>query len=393
MKTKNMLLFIIVISLIFTGCWDKRELSNMIIVFGVAIDKADDNTINLSILVPIPQKGSSAENNSHVNKTALISESGEGIMDAYRKIEKKISREIFFSQLECIIIGEDLATSGVSEILDFFPRHREPPLKAFILFTKGEAADILKATSKLETNPADEIRKLESLNTGIKVSLIDYLYALTGTGIDPIAPLVEKVPGDKKNSNDPIETISLTGSVVFKNDKSIGSLNETESRGVLWLQDKVKTGVITIHIPKEKGGGKIAGRIIKSKTKIYPIINNDEIEMKVSIATEASVYENTSKLDLSDVEIIHYIEDLYAKDINNIIQLSLKKVQKELKTDVYGFGSIIYGDYPKLWESQYKSHWNEKFSTIKVNITCNVLVLETGYDSKSSTIKEEDLIK
>ena len=395
MKTKIILFMLVIIMMLSTGCWDQIELSNVITVYGMAVDKIEDGKIRVTLLVPIPKTNvSTTDTGKHSSNTAtIVSESGEGIMDAYRKIEMKLSREVFFSQLECVIIGEGLAETGVSEVLDFISRDREPPEKAYILFTKGEAAGILKITSPLEKNPAEEIRKLENLNVGIKMPLKNFLCALTETGINPIAPLVRKMPIEKGNSGTTIQTISISGAAVFNDDKLIGWLDDRESRGVLWLQNKIKTGVITATIPKEKGGGKIAGKILKSKTKIYPIINDDKIEMKVEIHTDASIYENTSKLDLSKSDLIHYIEGVYEENIRQIIQLSLDKTQKQLKTDVYGFGSIVYGKYPKLWENKYKKDWNEKFSKLKVNIVCNVRILETGYDTKSTTKKEEDIIK
>lgn len=395
MRTKATLFMIIIIMLLSTGCWDQRELSNMVITPGVAIDETEDGKICLTILVPIPKTSVSTADTgkSSSDRATLISETGEGIMDAFRKIEMKLSREVFFAQLDCIIIGENLARNGVSEVLDFFSRYREPPLKAFILFTKGEAADILKTASPLENNPVAEIRKLENLNVGVKMTLKDFLYELTETGINPISPLIEKVPVEKGKSDSSNKINSITGAAVFNKDKLAGWLNYRESKGVLWLKDQVKSGIITAYIPEEKGGGKVAGRIIKSKTRVHPIINGNEIEMKVDIYTDTSIYENTSKLDLSKSDLIHYIEGIYAQDIRAFIQLTLEKNQKQLDTDVFGFGTLINGKYPKLWDNYYKKDWSEKFSKLKINIVCSVRILDTGYDTKSATRGEEGLIK
>ncbi|WP_438825873.1 Ger(x)C family spore germination C-terminal domain-containing protein [Neobacillus drentensis] len=59
----------------------------------------------------------------------------------------------------------------------------------------------------------------------------------------------------------------MNGAAVFKKDKLIGWMDETETRGILWLRNEIEGGVISIKVPKEKGGGNTSFDIIKSKNR------------------------------------------------------------------------------------------------------------------------------
>lgn len=316
----------------------------------------------------------------------VISETGRGIMETYRKIEKKSSRKIFFSHLNTIIIGEALAKDGVSEILDFFSRYREATLRTYVLFTKEEAKEILKIKSNMEAGPVEEIKKKEDLNISLQVTLRDFIYMLTEQGSNPITAEVEKTISDDKSTK-------IGGAAVFIKDKLVGWLNDEETRGVLWIKNNIETGIITINLPEEKGGGKVAGQILKSNTKITPVIDDNIIKIEVSIQPKISVYENTSKLDLSDPNIIKYLEKLFSDLINKRIQLAVKKTQKELNADVLGFGKVVFEKYPKEWKNYYKENWNEEFKKANVSVESNVMITETGFYNKSLMKQEEEFMK
>jgi germination protein, Ger(x)C family len=376
------------------SCWDKKELDHLLIISAIALDSNKNGTITLTLLSSIPRQSTSkSETPGGQSNTILVSAEGEDIIDAYRKIEQKLSREIFLSQTECLIIGESTAISGLSDILDFFSRDQQVPLKTYILFSKGKASDILEIKSPVENNPFEEISKLEDLNLSLKLRYKDILYSIPEEGVEAIAPVIQRISSVDYSSPNNKTLLSVPGSAIFKDDKLAGFLTDKDTRGILWLRNEIKNGMITAKIPNEKGGGLISGRIERAKTKIEPVLKGDNVEFIVNISTEATIYESSSKLDLSSHSAIEYAQKMYAKEINEIIHESLEKVQKQYKLDVIGFGAMVHGKYPKQWNSIFKEHWNDDFSKSKININCKVKIFSTGFDSKSILKKEEDLIK
>ncbi|MBL4933845.1 Ger(x)C family spore germination protein [Clostridium paridis] len=397
MRYKKVLSLFITFLMICTslvGCWDKKELDHLLIVSAIALDTNKDGTISLTLLSSIPRQSTNkGEVSSGQNDTILVSAEGENIIDAYRKIELKLSREIFLSQAECLIVGESTASSGLSDILDFFSRDQQVPLKTYILFSRGKASDILEVKSPIENTPFEEVGKLEDLNLALKMRYKDMLYAITEEGVEAIAPIIQRVSSVDYSSSKSKSLLSIPGSALFKDDKLAGFITDRETRGILWLKNEINNGMITAKIPNEKGGGLISGRIERVKTKIDPILKGDTVEFNVNIFADATIYESSSKLDLSSHSAIEYAQKMYAKEITEMINESLEKIQKQYKLDVVGFGAKVHGKYPKQWDTIFKDHWNSEFSKSKIIINCNVKIFSTGFDSKSILKKEEDLIK
>lgn len=59
--------------------------------------------------------------------------------------------------------------------------------------------------------------------------------------------------------------------------------------------------------------------------------------------------------------------------------------QKQLKSDILGFGTAVYREYPKQWNNYYKKNWDEEFPKVKVKVTCDVRISEVGLQSKVLT--------
>lgn len=387
MRKKGILLLIMIILQLFTGCTDAIEVNNLAIVVGIGLDRTQDDQILASILIPVTRSaafggllgGSSPQKES----TILISEKGESIMNAFRKIEKKLSRKIFFSQNEAVFIGERLAREGVQEVIDFLYRHPESHLRTYMFFTTGQAADMLKIKSVLERSIIEKFVKEENLEVGFNINLKDFLNAMTEEGVEPAAAQVTFKPIEvNKELKDINKTTGIEGAAVLNKYKLVGWIDSEEARGALWLRNELKTGIITIDNSDENDSGKISMKILKAKTKLIPVIHDRDVEMEVKIYTEERIYENSSKLDLSSAETIHFVEKKTSEYIEKKIRLALEKTQKELKSDIFGFGTALYREYPDKWNTYYREQWNEIFPTVRVKVTCDVRISEVGLQGK-----------
>lgn len=67
----------------------------------------------------------------------------------------------------------------------------------------------------------------------------------------------------------------------------------------------------------------------------------------------------------------------------------MNKAQKDLETDIFGFGEVIHRKYPELWE-KIKENWNNEFADLPVNITVKVKTNHLGQITKPFFIKEKE---
>jgi spore germination protein KC len=381
MKAIRKLLLVGINVFLLTGCWNRIEVNDIAIVTAIGLDLVDDDMIRLTLQVAIPTKlGPTGGSNGggKERSTFIISEEGVTVSEAYRNLQMKLSRRVFFSQSRVLLIGEALARKGISNIIDFYTRFHQPRMNSFIMFTKGEASEVIKNIPKLESISAEETKELAKISVGLKVYVRDFLNMLLTDGFEPYAPQYKltSLEVDSKNESGKIQTIN--GAAVFKKDKLIGWMDESETRGILWLRNEIEGGVISIKVPNEEGGGNISFDIIKSKTKILPHLEHGQMKLNVNVTSEMIAIENTSKLDLFNPKVIKKIQKIIEKEIKDRIQLVINKAQKDFQSDIFGFGQAVYREYPKAWNTYHKKNWNQEFSQVDVTINSKVFVRRIG---------------
>ena len=381
MKVIRMHLLGVTAMILLTGCWNRIEINDIAIVTAIGLDLAEGEKLRLSLQVAVPSKlGSTGGSGGGTGgkSTIVISETGETVSEAYRNIQGKLSRRIFFSQSRVLLIGEELAKKGVHHIIDFHTRYAEPRINSFIMFTKGKASKIINSMPKFESVSAEEMKELAKMNVGLKIYVRDFLNMLLTDGMEPFAPqyTLESLEVNAKNKSGTIQAVD--GIAVFKKDKLIGWMDEVETRGLLWLRNEIKTGVITIKIPEEDGSGNISMEIVRADTNIVPILKHGEIKLTVNVISELSVIENDSKLKLYETRVIEEIQKNIENEIRDKIQIVVDIAQKEYQSDILGFGQSVYKKYPKEWNTNYKKNWEQEFAQVKVTINSKAFVRRIG---------------
>ncbi|WP_077620829.1 Ger(x)C family spore germination protein [Bacillus sinesaloumensis] len=390
MKKLRLLLILVVTMNVLTGCWDRLEVNDIAVVTAIGLDLIKDDKIRLSLQVAIPSAlgptGASGTGSSDGKSTYIISETGETLSEAYRNLQLKISRRIFFSQSRVLLIGEEMAKKGVSNIIDFHSRYHEPRINSFVMLTKGEAAEFIKTMPKLESVSAEETKELIKLSAGLTVYVRDFLSMLLMDGMEPFAPELTLTPLEVGDKNGKEEGQAVNGTAVFKDDKLVGWLDKSTTRGLLWIRNEMEKGVITVKVPEEDGDGNISIDIVQTEVKINPQMKNGKLAITINVNANMNVMENDSTLNLDDSKILEDLQSKVESEISDRIQSVIDIVQKEYQSDIFGFGQAIYKKYPKQWNSIYRENWEEEFSQLTVDIKPTVSIKRIGLSKQSNEI-------
>lgn len=84
----------------------------------------------------------------------------------------------------------------------------------------------------------------------------------------------------------------------------------------------------------------------KSRTKVYFLENKPAIEVKIKIKCNIVIVEG--EFDVSAEENKQVLNKLLASKVKLLCEKALNKAQKELKTDIFGFGRQYTGSILKL---------------------------------------------
>jgi spore germination protein KC len=125
-------------------------------------------------------------------------------------------------------------------------------------------------------------------------------------------------------------------------------------------------------------------------SKITTGINGDKVKVYVALKGKGAIYANTTRLDLTIPQNIKLAEEAIETRIKDQVQTTIQLVQKNYKSDIFGFGAAIYQHQPQEWK-QLKDHWDDIFSTAEVYVSVDFKIRMTGMSGQPLYLKEEEV--
>ncbi|MDF2557248.1 MAG: spore gernimation protein GerC [Bacillales bacterium] len=375
-KISFLVLMILVTSFLVTGCWNYKEIDKMAIVSGVAVDKGKKEKIRLTVEIIQVSGGSNS-----VTSPKVITTEGKTIFDAARNAISIVGKKLYWSHVKVLIISKELAKKDVIPIMDWYKRDSETRFDVNLLISKGDcAAEIL--TGKILTDQimsfelSNMIKNQKNLSKAPQSNMVVYCNQLEGEGIQPVLPTIEL----KKIANSKIPTIMGTG--IFKADKVVGYIDGDETMNLLFVKDEVKGGVLVVDVKEKDKSTSVSLEIFKSKTEVKPIIDGKNIKMSIKIETETAIDEVTSDINIINQKGFEKVENLAEEKLKKQVTEVIKKVQHKYKADVFGFGSKVNQEDPKVWKKIEKD-WDKKFENLEVSVDAKVHIRNSAELSRT----------
>jgi spore germination protein KC len=381
--------------IVLSGCWDSREIDTLAITICVGIDKNKDGYIvTQQILNPGNIISKEGKNFSPV---IIYSDTGKDIFEIFRRLTTQSPRKMYVSHLKMFVFGQKVAEEGIQEIIDFFARGPEFRSDYYFIVAKDTTAkDVLSIQTPLEIVPG--MKLYESLETSEKawaptkaVRIFELINCLTSDGKDPVMTGIEITSGVENSEStealsisDDIKKLKYSSLGVFKKDKLIGWLDENESKGYNYIIGNVDS---TVEYVNYEDISKITLEVKSAKSKIKVMLVDDKPAINVEINLIQNITAIEGNFDPINKDNEKNINDLSEEKIKSMCNKTINKVQKELKSDIFGFGDEIHRKYPELWE-ELKYNWDEEFSNLPVITTVNVKINQLGQFIKPYFMEE-----
>lgn len=366
MRKLRFLLILPCVSVLLTGCWDRKEINDNAYVVASGVDKGENNTYRFSVQIPLPSSLGGAGSSGGGGGTSgdgpvLITQgTGKNIREGMEDIQIRLSRQLFFAHRRVIIIGEDLAKDGISEVVRAVFMQPQSRLSTFLAVSRGDAVKLLGAQPRMEQFSAEAIREMAKASSNRTV--MDVLQDLQRPGKDPIVPVITTTGTLKKDEKGKEVVMRQFG--LLKDDKLSFFTNETETQGVLWLLGKMKKKTFTFSTMKNK---EITLQIIDNQVKTDFHIDKGKPVFELKVRATGTMLENEPNLRIEDPKtyymIIRKMEEEIKTNINQILQHSQSQ-----GIDFYGFGWYLYKNRYQRWEKEWKNDWEKILPELKVKV-------------------------
>lgn len=362
----------LLISMLFTGCWDGDELTEIIPVIGVGLDSAGNGLTKMTIQVGEAGESASKEDKDKSDsRFAVYENTGKNIFSMERDITHESSHKLFWGHNQCIILGKKQAQQGVKAQLDFFMRDHQPRLDVWMLVAEGTANEILK--TKLEMSPLSGIditqllKNQGSNSESVHTDLLEFATKMQSETTCPVASIIRVDNSGEK------PRLDISGLAIFKKDKLVAELGQRETRGFLWAVNRVQSGTVNVRTAK----GTAALEIRESCGSLKPHIEEDgSVSLTISISAELGIREMAGFEQELPLLATTQIQEAAVQEIRDCVLSAFQKTQ-QYKTDIYGIGRLLDERQPREWKS-IKKNWEALYPRMKPKVEINVNVQDRG---------------
>lgn len=391
-KVSLLILFILSICLL-GGCWDRTELNDLALISALALDKSEDNQIQVTAQILVPQNQNSAGimglsgGGGAAKHTIIRSAKGLGMAEALSKLQRVVPRKLFWGHCKIFIFSDTVAKAGIHEHFDFLVRHPNPREHAYLLVSDGKAAAALELFPPIERSSSEVIRKLTELQIGIQVTMEQLSMMLKGDSESAALPLVKILPLTKSSA--PFQTIPyIMGTAVFKKDRMVGEISEKVTRGVLWIINDIRQYTISFTMDEEDSF--VSLNPITARIKLIPKIEGDTWTMTVKVRTEGTIVQNSTRLNPMDPDVLLVMNKKFENIVKERIQLALQEVQGRLQVDIFNFAKEFHRKYPKQW-GKAKDKWDEIFPKVEMKLDVHAHIIRPGLVNEPGGMSEEEV--
>ncbi|GGG61101.1 Ger(x)C family spore germination protein [Paenibacillus radicis (ex Gao et al. 2016)] len=372
---------------LLSSCWSRHELNDISIVVGLGIDKKGEKyKVSAQIVNPsqVSNRQGSGKNFSPVVTYDAI---GATVPEALSRMTVKAARQLYFSHLRILIVGEEVARAGISKPLDFIARNREMRTDFYLVVARNTTADkILETYSPMDPIPSNNLfTKLETSDkmwaaTG-KITLDQLIQDLSKQGKAPSLTALEIIGKPSKGDNyadanyiDPTVTLKYSGMAAFNLDKMTGWLNENDTKVLNYLHNNISQTTAVMTCPDSED--LITLQIVNSHANIHVQYKNGKPVFDVLLKTEQDIRDVGCDFDISKPANVQKLEKKAQKEFEKLLERSIRKAQKELKVDIYGFGDVLHRTSPKKWRMI--KNWNKTFENVEIHVRSLVTIRRIG---------------
>lgn len=335
------------------------------------------------------------QDQANVATTWIGTASGNSAFDALRNLRRTSTKSLIWVHNKLILIGEEKAKHGISNITDLLTRNSEFRYDNSIFVTPGKAYDMMQVPANLEKNLFRELlgiiegagewgkgfaldvkdlslNSLASYQHGFVIGNMGFYYS---SKVPFTIDFQEYLKLFWKDTEQPIAYVS--GASVIDKDRLVGWLSPRELRGYLILNNEI-TGSFSISKEIPDSDHKITAEITDTKTEIeFTHISDEEVHATVKVRASGTLTEVQGDMPKHDEVFMEKVQNILADEITSEIYSVINRAQNELRTDFTGFHNIFRVKYPKLWE-KFRRNWCEVFCRIPVSYDVSVIIRYRG---------------
>lgn len=358
MRRLFLLCGVLVCLLAFSGC--APELYERLLISAVGVDKTADGCRVTVRAAPTEENG----------QEQCYSGNGRSVPEALEQIAFISGKNPLYSHNTLVIFGMDCAEGGLMPYLDFFIRHYESRPTVHTFLSETTAEEILNPGEESDLVTTDQITSLtqsaEYTGLAVDADIIRLIHGTYSEGFGAALPIIRNENG-----------VLLGGTALLKDLKLQCTLDGTQTRGLLVLSGKLKTGETILD---DAVCGRVTVNLRDAGAEIHFIGTADAPRFSVTLNVQGEISSMEHDYDAGDT--FARLETAFSEKVAENAEQYLTAAVLECGADAVGFGNVIFREAPDIWEELAPS-WPGFLKNAEFDLTVNAVI---------SRVEEEDLM-
>ncbi|MDP4177667.1 MAG: Ger(x)C family spore germination protein [Bacillota bacterium] len=363
------MIWLLIIPLFLTGCWDYRDVNKRSINLSVGVDDVNGNVLygaEFAKLMPDSSRNSSGM--AQVSGVYYLESLGENFEDSRSAFESQLPFQDFTGPWRVITFSEKYAENeGIEAYINRTYNIQTFRNSVLMTICKGSVRELFN--SKINNDVCtgygieDTIKCLDDSGGTLYKTSQQVKSDIDFKSIGFLLPYITKENG----------TIKYLGLAVMKNSKLIRIIDRKESTGFLFLLSKNPNDIDVISHPRDENIS-ISTKTTLGKKHIKTSYKDKKIHINIDLKLNSQIqYEYYAK-PISN-EDMKKIESEISKKIKKAVISSINLSQNEFKSDVFGFARCFKAENPIEYRNM---DWIKEYTDAVFDVNVETTIKNTN---------------
>lgn len=346
-----------------SGCYDYKEINHTAMVSGIGIDVGNRGRYRVSVEVIQPSSG---EGESSVAK--VFFDEGDSVEDCLKRLVHVVSRELRFSHCKLIVFSENVASAGISNLVDGFLRDPEYRPDLYLAVVSGGTAFGMLSVGEKE----------KIISSYEYATIIGNSYSETGS-VPPTRLYQFSMDGDYtmlpcfKASEEGI--YSVNGACGFRDGKKFVDTSLSLTQSILLLSGQYKRGELLLT----DGDLQIPCQIRSVNTDRSVVRHENGVAVRVEISCNIRLTSLPARFDLSSVSGVESAEKILSQMLDRRISKDFSDSKKSHAQALFGLSVYLYRYHTELYEALKATGGEE---SVSLSVKCSVRLENSGFSDE-----------
>jgi spore germination protein len=363
---KKNILFLIVIPIIFSGCWDQIPIESTGYMTIVGIESSPAGGMKVTYAMPVIDPTAKARGEILDTEANLTREARE-------KVNRTSGKLMLAGKIQLVLYSKEIAEKGIiTQTNSIFERDPSDPILAWNVIIDGSPRECIHQVEEFKDKPRPStylnglLERAVSSGYTTETRVFNYDIVNMASGIDNIAPLIKF---DSK-------AVEVKGSALFSKGKMVGTINQKQNGLLMAMMKTLKHKKYTYEVSdinnednqKPKHG--LAILIGQKNKKINICIKDNKPVVDINLDLYGTIDEYKWD-DSNDENKVKQLSEHVQKEIQKDCQKLIEYMQS-IQSDPIGIGDIVRAKHNSYWK---KVDWHTAYkdATITAHVKFDII--------------------